>query len=141
MAHNCKNLIIHCIDFRLGKPLKNYLEKENLLGDCDILSVAGGIKNLLSPKRVSDKDFLLEQMGVSINLHKIKRVILSNHTDCGAYGGSAKFDSLEEERKFHIREMDEAKRIISGIYPELKVDLLLGKIMPSGEVGFEEIKI
>lgn len=138
MAHNCKNLIIHCIDFRLVSSFNEYLERKNLVDDCDILSIAGGVKNLLSPKRESDKDFLLEQIGVSVNLHKIERIILSNHTDCGAYGGSAKFDSLEEECKFHIKEMEEVRRIILGIYPALKIDLLLGKIMPSG-VELEEI--
>lgn len=140
MAHNCKNLIIHCIDFRLISSLNEYSERKNLVGDCDILSVAGGVKSLLSPKRISDKDFLFEQIEVSVNLHKIERIILSNHTDCGAYGGSAKFDSLEEERKFHIQEMKEAKRVISEVYPNLKIDLLLGKIMPSGEAELEEIE-
>ena len=60
--HHCKNLIVHCIDFRLGKKIKSYMEERGLLGDCDIVSVAGGVKNT---------DFILEQIGISANLHHI----------------------------------------------------------------------
>jgi carbonic anhydrase len=140
MAHHCESLIIHCIDFRLGKKIKAYLEENSLLGDCDIISVAGAIKNLASPDSPADKDFLLGQIGVSVRLHGINKAILLNHTDCGAYGGSSKFNSSEEEREFHIKEMERAKSVILEKYPGLEVEMILGKISPSGEVDLESSK-
>lgn len=131
MPHYCKYLIAHCIDFRLQKAIKDYLEKNGLLGNCDIVSAAGGVKNT---------DFLLEQVDVSSSLHKIQEVILLNHTDCGAYGGSAKFSSFEKERNFHAAELRKAKESLFAKYPSLKVKMLLAKIAPSGEISFEEIK-
>ena len=141
MAHNCKTLIIHCMDFRLGKPMKEYLERNNLLGDCDIISVAGGVKSLLTPKNTSDRDFILSQIEISVNLHKIQEVIISNHTDCGAYGGSAKFNSFEEECEFHIQEMSKARELISDKYPNIEIKMALGKIELSGQIAIEEERI
>lgn len=130
MAHHCKYFIAHCIDFRLQKAIKDYLEKENLLGDCDVVSAAGGVKN---------NDFLLEQLDVSVNLHKVQEARLINHLDCGAYGGSEAFGSAEEEYKFHVGELKKAKVAVLAKYPSLKVRMLLAKIQPSGEVIFESI--
>ena len=130
MAHYCKYFITHCLDFRLGKAIKDYLERNGLLGDCDTVSIAGGVKN---------RDLILEQLEISVNLHNVQEAVLINHTDCGAYGGSKAFGSSEEEYKFHVEELKKAKEMILAKYPSLKVKMLLAKIQPSGEVEFEEI--
>ena len=131
MPHYCKYLIAHCIDFRLQKSIKDYLVRNGLLGNCDVVSVAGGAKN---------NDFLLGQIDISVNLHKIQEVTLLNHTDCGAYGGSQAFGSFEEEYKFHAEALKKAREMILAKYPSLRVGMLLAKVQPSGEVPFEEIK-
>jgi carbonic anhydrase len=118
------------MDFRIGNPIFNYLEKEGILGDCDITSIAGGVK---------DKTFLMNQLGLSISLHKTEEAILCNHTDCGAYSETGKFSSFEKECSFHIEELKKAKELVSAEYPSLRVKLLLGKILPSKEVTFEEV--
>lgn len=130
MAHYCKYFIAHCIDFRLQKPLKDYLEKNGLLGNCDIVSIAGGVKNT---------DFLLEQLDISVSLHNVQEAVLINHSDCGAYGGSGKFSSFEAERAFHAEELKKAGVLIAAKYPLLAVKIMLAKIIPSGDVSFEEI--
>ena len=101
-----------------------------MLGDCDIVSVAGAVK---------DTDFILGQIGISVRLHDMKEVVLLNHTDCGAYGGSSKFDSESAERDFHIREMQKAKEAILAKYPELSVKLMLAKILFDGKVEIEYV--
>ena len=131
MAHQCKYFIAHCIDFRLQKSIKDYLEREGLLGNCDIISVAGAVKN---------SSYLLEQLDISARLHNVQEVILINHLDCGAYGGSGAFVSLEEERKFHAEELKKTGELILVKYPSLKVKTALAKIQSSGDAVFEEIK-
>lgn len=130
MVHHCKYLVVHCIDFRLQKSIKDYLEKNGLLGDCDIVSIAGAVKN---------SDFLLEQLDISVNLHGVQEVVLVNHTDCGAYGGSGAFGSAGEEYEFHAVELKKTKEMILAKYSSLKVKTVLAKIQPSGEVIFEDI--
>jgi carbonic anhydrase len=140
MAHHCKSLLIRCIDFRLAKGIKNYLEENNLLGDCDVLSIAGAIKSLSSPKDPYEKEFIMGQIGISVGLHTVQEVILVNHTDCGAYGGSSKFASPEDEKQFHIEEMKTAKEIILQRYSTLKIKMVLAKILSEGNVELQEIK-
>jgi hypothetical protein len=49
MKHECSTVIFHCIDFRFAADIKAYMEKENLLGDVDVVSIAGCVKNLVNP--------------------------------------------------------------------------------------------
>ena len=122
--HQCKASMVHCMDFRLAKVLKDYMESEGLLGDCDIISIAGATKNL---------DFILGQIDTSIRLHGTQEVIICHHTDCGAYK-EMQFGSFEEECKFQIAEMEKAKNAILSKNPDLKIKMLLAKILPSEEI-------
>ena len=54
-------------------------------------------------------------------MHHPHKLILTNHTDCGAYGGSEKFRSIEEEIKFHKSELVKAEEIIKDKFPNLPV--------------------
>ena len=117
MPHYCKYFVAHCIDFRFQEAIKDYFKKNGLLGDCDIISIAGGVKD------------------------KSHEAVLINHIDCGAYGGSSQFSSFEAERIFHAGELEKTKMQILEKYPSLKIKTILAKIVPSGEVSFEEIKI
>lgn len=139
MKHECKTLIIHCIDFRFGDAIKNYLKEKNMLGDCDIVSVAGAAKNIADPKLETDKEFLMRQIDISKSLHHIKEVILMNHEDCGAYGGRKAFTSYDEEKSRLITDMEKASEIIKNQYHDLKTRLVLAKIDEIGGVNFEEI--
>jgi len=129
MAHTCKGAILHCIDFRLGPAVKGWLEKEGLLGDCDIVSVAGATKDFAFP---------LSQLELSNRLHATSTVILMNHTDCGAYGGRAAFDSDDAETETHFSAMDAAKKALLEKLPDLEVRTVLARIKADGGVEFEE---
>jgi len=129
MAHTCKAAILHCIDFRLGPSIKTWLEKEGLLGDCDIVSVAGATKTF---------DFPSAQLELSHKLHGTSTVILMNHTDCGAYGGRAAFDSDAEETEAHFAAMAAAKIALLEKVPGLDVRTILARLEEDGNVTFEE---
>lgn len=120
----------------MGKAIKKYLEDRNLLDDCDTVAVAGAAKNLLYSAPESERNFILKQIGISKNLHNIKKVILINHTDCGAYGGAGVFSSREAEETTHIRDMEEAERLIRSQYPELETETVLAKIKEDGSISF-----
>lgn len=136
MQHTCSALIIHCIDFRFGKAIKKYLEDECLLGDCDIAAAAGAAKNLLFSAQDTERIFMFKQIALSRNLHDIKKVILINHTDCGAYGGRKAFVSRDAERETHRKDMDKAAQIIKAKYPEIEVKTILADIEKDGSVKF-----
>ena len=136
--HKCTALILHCIDFRLGSAIKNYLQRHNLLDDCDIVAMAGAAKNIARPKEETDREFALRQIRISIELHRIEKVIVMNHTDCGAYGGRR---SDEDSEWQHVEDMKTAKDAILGIFDtsNLAVNLTLARIDEYNNVQIVEI--
>lgn len=131
MPHTCKALLLRCLDFRLNEAINRWLEKNRLLNNCDLVSLAGAVKNL---------EVVLRQIEISQRLHGISEVILMNHTDCGAYGGRAAFEGSEEERLRHQQDLQQAKTLILSKFPELKVKLILAKISPLSQISFEAIE-
>lgn len=139
MSHICKNLVIHCMDFRLMKDIYKWLEEKGFAGDCDEVSVAGVTKDLVHPEKPEYRDFILKQIRISHDLHNMRRVILIHHTDCGAYGGHKAFADEASEDAKHISDMKEATEIIRNAMPDVEVLLVLVKMTPNGN-EFVEVK-
>ena len=137
-SYKCTALILHCIDFRLGSAIKNYLQQHRLLDDCDIVAMAGATKNIARPKEETDKEFALRQIKISVDLHRIEKVIVMNHTDCGAYGGRS---SEEDSEWQHIEDMKTAKDAILDLFPmpNLAVNLTLARIDEYNNVQIVEV--
>lgn len=100
--HSCEALVVHCMDYRLQKYLNDWLEKSPGKGNYDRVSIAGGVQDIYP---------VLKQIELSLRLHKIRKVILVNHEDCGAYSEAGtrerhKADLLEAERKIHVLHMN-----------------------------------
>lgn len=66
-------------------------------------------------------------------------MILMNHTDCGAYGGREAFESNEIECQRHDDDLRKAKEMILSRFPDLKIKMILAKISPLGQIGFETL--
>ena len=113
------SIVLLCIDYRFWPQALPLLEKK--YGDFDLIEIAGSSKNLTSPLEKEDKTALLENIGISIKLHNPHKIILTNHLDCGAYGGSKMFKSEDEEIAFHKKELIAAKEVVSKKFPELVV--------------------
>ena len=137
--HKAKALIIHCIDFRFIKAIKEWLEKEGLMGATDEVSLAGAVQNIVSPKNEADRELVLKQIDIAKRLHSIDEVILMNHTDCGAYGGRSAFSNELEETQKHELDLREARAIIAAKFPWLKVKLVLAEINNESEISFKEV--
>jgi carbonic anhydrase len=131
-------MIIHCMDFRLGSAIRNELARRGVLDDCDIVSLAGAGKAIVSGEPQSWHDTAFDMIGLSKKLHGTKTLILMHHTDCGAYGGRSAFDSLEAEREKHVADMKKAKEIIGAQHPDLEIKLALAHIEPAG-IRFEDV--
>ena len=99
-------VVVHCIDFRFQKYIDPWLQKHFGHDNYNRVSLAGG---------VFDIETILKQVEISDKLHKIKKVILINHEDCGAYGDAGNYDR-------HKSDLDEAKRKIGALFPDLDVE-------------------
>ena len=89
-------------------------------GDTDIIRVAGVAKNLANPTVSAHREFLLDQLRISVDLHRVREIYLVNHEDCGAYGLDDAVDS-DQELHVHIADLEKADQIIKDAIPDVKV--------------------
>lgn len=104
--HTCNALVVSCIDFRFQKYIRKWLEKNMKGKTYDYVGFAGGTKDLKT---------ILNQLDISVRLHRIKQVALMHHEDCGAYG-------KESTHAKHSKDLKKAKQTILKLYPKLHVD-------------------
>ncbi len=119
--YKCDAAVVWCFDNRFELLLQKMVKRLGL-AYYDPIRIAGGTKYLASPDNERDRQFVLEQIRISMRLHQTKTVILMLHSDCGAYGGLAAFDNdREREAENHRQEMHRAVQFLSAQIPELKV--------------------
>ena len=82
--YNADACIVWCFDNRFGDLLSKFKKKFGLRYTDDV-EVAGGAMNLVGYGSGENKEFVLDQVEKSIELHKTPLVILMAHDDCGAY--------------------------------------------------------
>lgn len=83
----------------------------------------GAMKNISSPKNDSDRNFVLYKIQVALNLHPFKKLILINHSNCGAYHlAGITFTSEEEEHNFHKTELEKAIKFLEREFPNLEIE-------------------
>lgn len=113
---------VRCFDDRFWKTYKHFMRHLGF-SDIDPESPAGGAKVFASPEFRTDREFMLRELRRSMRLHRTTYVKLFTHEDCGAYGGSSRFQSFEEEFEFHVRELGKAYKVIRSRFPALQVKL------------------
>ncbi|HLW54955.1 MAG TPA: carbonic anhydrase [Candidatus Angelobacter sp.] len=119
--YKCEAAVVWCFDNRFELVLRKLLKRLNV-EYFDPIRIAGGTKCLASPEHERDRDFLLEQIRISMRLHDTKSVILMLHSDCGAYGGLAAFEgNAEKEAQHHCLELQRASSYLLSQIPELTV--------------------
>src|SRR5262249_45807490 len=113
--------VVSCFDERIRQTVNKFLKRRGILRP-DMIVVAGGAKTLASPGNDFERDFILEQLRISIVLHNTRRVILLSHSDCGAYGGLAVFDGDRvREQAYHRTELERARDLVRARFPEIPV--------------------
>ena len=127
--HSCEAVVLTCIDFRFWKETVEFIENELGIKSYDFPSLPG------SAKAINEgSDLAMSCISVPCDLHHAKKTVVVNHQDCGAYGGSVKFNGdAEMEQKFHEEELRKAKTKILEKYPEKEVILVYAKLVDEGE--------
>ncbi len=135
MAKKCSSVLVKCMDFRMTKDVYNWMEKEKLVGDCDVISVAGVTKELAE----NPKGLIFSNIKTAVDLHGVSDVYLMHHQDCGAYGGSKAFSTLEEELERYLQDMRKAREIILSSFPQVKIHPLMAYLNDDGTWRVENI--
>jgi carbonic anhydrase len=113
--------VLCCFDQRIRQTVNKFLQRTGILRP-DMIVVAGGAKTLASPRNDFERDFILEQVRMSILLHKTAQVFLMSHSDCATYGGLAAFGGdCEREAAHHKGELNRAAQLIKERFPDIEV--------------------
>lgn len=129
--HNCEAVVLTCIDFRFWRETLEFIDKELGIKSFDFPSLPGAAKAI---NECSGDDIAMKCVSVPCNLHHAKKLVIVNHQDCGAYGGSKVFNGDETaEQEFHEAELKKAKEKILVEYPNLQVVLVYIKLVDSNE--------
>jgi carbonic anhydrase len=116
-GHDCENLAVICMDFRFRKELPELLEQAGFQ-EFDLVSLPGASKAIIDEK---SRGAVFAAIDIAHEKHHGKRIIIVDHIDCGAYGGSGQFLSKEEEEQFHVERLVEAAKLIRAEYPSLEI--------------------
>ena len=111
-SHKAEVIVVTCIDFRLQEAINNWISQNFPPKTFDRVALAGGVKNLES---------ILGQIDIAVRLHHIKKVVLVNHEDCGAYG-QENFPETQAEHIKHSKDLKNAKAKVKEIHPDLDVE-------------------
>lgn len=113
-----KTVRFTCGDGRLQRALLDYAEKE-FEGLSDPVPAPGGVKKFLEDEGYRKK--VLEDIATYIRLHNPPTILVIQHEDCGAYGGSKAFVGGSEELEFQERQLQAAVPILEREFPDRKV--------------------
>lgn len=117
--HSCNAVIVTCIDFRFQGFINRWIENNLEADNFDRVALAGGVFNW---------PVVSSQIELSKRLHNVKRIVLVNHEDCGAYGEEGTIER-------HKSDLEKVKNELLEKYPEIQVECYLAKL--SGE--FERV--
>jgi carbonic anhydrase len=84
MPKKYEAMVLSCMDPRFQKPVHKHLKDKKLTGKFSAFTIAGGSIGVTNDKFKKWHSTFWENLETSINLHKINKLIVLNHNDCGA---------------------------------------------------------
>ena len=117
-------MVLSCIDPRFQYRVYKYLKSKKLIGKYSSFTIAGAGVGVTHKKFKKWHSTFWDNLNTSIKLHKITKLIVINHKDCGAakiVNKEKKFTSLVE-KKIHRKSFQDIDKIIKKKYPNLSVE-------------------
>ena len=120
-------MVLSCIDPRFQHLVDNHLKKKKLSGKYSAFTIAGAAIGVTHKKFKKWHKTFYDNLETSIQLHKIEKLIVINHRDCGVakiVNGKKKFTQANE-KKIHKESFSKIKKQVKKRFPKLKVELNL----------------
>ena len=118
-------MVLSCIDPRFQPIVYNYLKKKKLIGKYSSFTIAGASLGVTAAKFKKWHKTFWDNIDTSIKLHKIKKLIVINHRDCGAAKiiNRKKIFSNDIETNIHRDSFQKIKKLFKKKYPRLSIEL------------------
>ena len=101
---NYEAMVLSCIDPRFQDLVSKQQAADGLVGKYSAFTIAGASIGVVAPVFQAWQQAFWDNLGTSVQLHNIKKVIVVNHRDCGAAKiayGEAKVATPELETETH----------------------------------------
>ena len=124
MNKKYKAMVLSCIDPRFQPKVYNYLKKRKLSGKYSHFTIAGAAIGVTHVKFKKWQKTFIDNLSTSIQLHKIDKLIVINHQDCGA----AKFvnNTMQfNENKIHNDSFKKLEGVLKKRFPKLYYEFYL----------------
>ena len=116
-------MVLSCMDPRFQPKVYKYLKGKKLTGKYSSFTIAGAGIGVTHKKFKKWHSTFIDNLSTSIKLHKINKLIVINHRDCGAakiVNGKKKFTSIIEN-KIHKDSFKLIKKTLNKKFPNLKI--------------------
>ena len=127
MKSKYKAMVLSCMDPRFQHLVYNHLKKKKLTGKYSAFTIAGAAVGVTASKFKKWHTTFWENLNTSIKIHRIEKLIVINHKDCGAakiVNGRKEF-TPQNEMKIHEYSFEKIKLNLKKKHPRLKVELNL----------------
>ena len=117
-------MVLSCMDPRFQPKVYKYLKAKRLTGKYSAFTIAGAAIGVTHNKFKKWHSTFIDNLSTSIKLHKIKKIIVINHEDCGAakiVNGKKKLNSFIEN-KIHRESFKKIKKVLNNRFPTLKIN-------------------
>lgn len=122
-AGDVEAVVLSCMDYRLMDDVGVYLDKRGLKDNYDHLILAGASLGAVTSKYPEWGKTFRDHLRLAIKLHHVKRLIVIDHRDCGAYrlilGKDLKGD---EEKKAHAIELERLAKEVHAAHAQLSIE-------------------
>ena len=130
MKKKYEAMVLSCIDPRCQSKVYNILKKKKLTNKYSAFNIAGAAIGVTANQFKNWHKVFWGNLDISIKLHGIKKLIVFNHTDCGAAkiaNGKKKF-SIKNENKIHQISFNKIKSKLLKKHPNFRIEFKIIKV-------------
>jgi len=120
-------MVLSCIDPRFQSKVFHYLKRKKLCGKYSSFTIAGAAVSITHASFKKWQKTFFENLSTSIRLHKIDRLIVINHKDCGVVkfvNGIKKLNEINE-KKIHEESFKKLSKLLDKKFPKLNYEFYL----------------
>ncbi len=121
-------LLLSCMDYRLIDDIVRYMDSRGMTNNYDHVILAGASLGVLTETNVAWGQTFWDHVDVALKLHHIKKVMVMDHRDCGAYKvflGPDHAKDAATEFDSHAVKLRQLQALIKQKHPDLDVELML----------------
>tara|TARA_B100001063_G_scaffold116281_1_gene108589 strand:+ start:368 stop:781 length:414 start_codon:yes stop_codon:yes gene_type:complete len=127
MKNKFEAMVLSCMDPRFQSTVNRFLKQKKLSNKYSSFTIAGAAVGVTHNKYKEWHKTFTDNLAASIKLHKINKLIIINHEDCGAIK-LAEGKIISDELKIHKISFKRLKTKLNKRFPKLKLEFFVMKL-------------